>query len=216
MTSRIYIFRHGSALSPPDLMVGRADFALSEEGRRQAEYWRDNLGLPFTLALTSPLERAAQTASIILSARPDNAQPRPVAELIEISLGRWEGLSKEWIQDQYPEEWKARGLDIINFRPPGGESFTDLAARAWPVFRSLAHAASGHDHTLVVTHRAVIATLLQRLPGDWPDNPLDLDLPPASLTILSVDQRGWLKYLERRFVDGSRPRDRKRPEQLKR
>lgn len=198
MNGLIYLFRHGQSMAPPGLMVGLSDFELSSEGRLQAERWSRRLStIRFTLAVSSPLLRALQTAELILGGRPDNAPLRLDPELREISLGQWEGRAKDWVLRHYPQDWEARGRDMVNHPPTGGESLADLADRVWPAFQRLALEAAEHQHTLVVAHQAVIRVILTRLPGSWPDNPLEIDLPPASLSILAVDRNGRLKCRER-------------------
>lgn len=201
MNGLIYLFRHGQSLAPPGLMVGSSDFELSPEGRLQAKRWaRILIEVNFTLALASPLRRAVQTAELILSGRPDHAPLRLDPKLREISLGLWEGRTKDWIRRRYSQDWEARGRDLINHPPPGGESLADLAARVWPAFQRLAREAAGHRHTLVVAHQAVIRVILSRLPGSWPNNPLEIGLPPAALNLLAVNQAGRLECRERIFL----------------
>lgn len=197
MNGLIYLFRHGQSTAAPGLMVGQSDFELSAEGRLQAERWRQRLSkIRFTLAVSSPLRRAIQTAELILSGCPDNPPLRLDPELREISLGQWEGRAKDWVRRHYPQDWEARGRDIINHPPTGGESLADLDTRIWPAFQRLAKEAAEHQHTLVVAHQAVIRAILARLPGSWPDNPLNIYLPPAALSILAVDRNGRLECWE--------------------
>lgn len=201
MNGLIYLFRHGQSLAPPGLMVGSSDFELSPEGRRQAERWaRILIEVNFTLALASPLRRAVQTAELILGGRPDHPPLRLDPELREISLGLWEGRTKDWIRRHYSPDWEARGRDLINHPPPGGESLAHLAARVWPAFQRLAREAAGHRHTLIVAHQAVIRVILSRLPGPWPNNPLEIGVPPAALNLLAVSQTGRLECRERIFL----------------
>lgn len=198
MSSLIYLFRHGRSAAPPGLMVGRSDFGLSDEGCLEARGWGERLSnISFDLAVSSPLRRARQTAELILGGRPDNPPLHIEPDLMEVSLGRWEGRSKDWVMRHYPQDWAARGRDLINHPPPGGESLAGLAARVWPALRRLAREAAGHQCSLMVAHQAVIRVILARLPGSWPDNPLEIEVPPASLTILSVEPNGRVACRER-------------------
>lgn len=195
MSGFLYLLRHGRAETSAGLMIGRTDIPLSAEGRQEAEYWCDQLaGTRFTLALASPLQRARQTAEIILSGRPDNAPLRLVPGLTELSLGEWEGRPKAWIQAQYPDEWAARGRDFWCCPPPGGESFLDLEARVGPVFQALAREAAAHQNTLVVAHRAVIRVILADLTGEKPEHPPEMDMPTAALARLTVDAAGRVTF----------------------
>lgn len=197
MAGLIYLFRHGQSTAPKTLMVGQADFGLSAKGRHQAQLWGTKLAeTHFTLALSSPLSRSVQTAELILTRRQENAPLRIERNLREISLGCWEGRNKDWVRRQYPLDWEARGRDPINHPPPGGESLADLAARVWPAFQKVALEAAGHQNTLVVAHQAVIRVILTHLPGRWPDNPLNIEVPPAALSILAVSPDGRIQCRE--------------------
>ncbi len=195
MTGYLYLLRHGRAEAPAGLMIGRTDFPLSAEGRREAGYWRGQLaGTRLTLALASPLGRARETAEIILAGRPDNAPLRLVPELAEIFLGEWDGRSKAWVQAHYPAAWEARGRDFWCCPPPGGESFLDLAARVMPAFQALAREAAAHQNTLVVAHRAVIRVVLADFTGERPEHPSEMDMPTAALARLTVDAEGRVTF----------------------
>ena len=50
-------------------------------------------------------------------------------DLREVSMGEWEGCAFGDIAQRFPEEFKARGSDIISYRVPGGESFADCHQR---------------------------------------------------------------------------------------
>ena len=84
-----------------------------------------------------------------------------IAALREINLGRWEGLTQEQVQINYPDLWKHRGQDPANCRPPDGESFKDLSARVVPAFETIARQAQGN--ILVVAHAGVIRVILCHL-----------------------------------------------------
>lgn len=71
----------------------------------------------------SDLGRAQQTAGIIASAHPH--LPTVCEELRELYMGDWEDKLFSEIKAKYPKEFKARGEDIANYRPPLGESFSD-------------------------------------------------------------------------------------------
>ncbi len=160
----IYLVRHG-AIQPPGpgrRYLGQLDVPLSPEGYRQAESLRERLR-PERLAAVygSDLRRAMETAAII--AAPHGLTPRAWPEFREISLGAWEGLAFEAVQQRYPEEYAARGKDFINFRPPGGESFLDCAHRVLPAF--YAALASTPGDLLIVGHAGVNRILLSLAPG---------------------------------------------------
>jgi probable phosphoglycerate mutase len=63
----------------------------------------------------------------------------------------------------FPREYEQRGADLVGYRPPGGESFADLAARVWPAFEEVVRHKSGN--LLIVGHAGVNRTILCHLLG---------------------------------------------------
>ena len=106
----------------------------------------------------------------------------------EINLGTWEGLSVTEVQARYPGAYEARGLDLARFRPEGGESFSDVAARAWPALLALAQesekAAAAQKPMLVVAHAGVNRVLLARAAGLPLDELLSIPQPYGALSSL--------------------------------
>lgn len=188
---RLYLVRHALAASP-GLMAGRADLPLLPEGERQAAHLRDELsGVTFTAAWSSPLLRARQTATIILSGNENNVQEAVLLnDLIEISLGAWDGRHKRELRREYPELWAARGKDILNIPPPGGESLIVLANRIRPVFAALCHEASDHQNSLLVAHQAVNRVIIADCIGLPISRILEIDQSPAAFSVLEVGKSG--------------------------
>ncbi|MDL2315925.1 histidine phosphatase family protein [Desulfovibrio sp. OttesenSCG-928-A18] len=187
----LYLFRHGATVCQ-GLLVGSLDLPLSEKGRKQCRRWRAALrGRTFTAAWSSPLARARESAGIILSAHSGNtALVEPVPELREISLGEWEGASKDELRQRCAAEWAARGRDLAGYAPPGGESFAGLAARVLPAFDALLKHSAAHAHSLVVAHQAVNRVILARLLKLPLDRVLEIPQGHAALTILELRPDG--------------------------
>lgn len=161
--STIYLIRHGEILSStPRRFIGQSDLEMTAHGREQMERLGSYL-MAFSLerVVSSPLLRCRQSADIIGSAV--GCIPEVVDELSEIALGAWEGLTVADVQQQYPGEYEARGKDMTGYRPPGGESFTDLCQRVWPAFVEVMEA--GSERTAVVAHAGVNRVLLCHLLG---------------------------------------------------
>jgi probable phosphoglycerate mutase len=145
-------------------MIGGSDFPLSPEGRLEAQALAGLLEpRAIGLVLTSPLARARETADIICGRI--GLGPVVVDGLREIALGLFEGLTGREARARYPKAWAARGLDRLNARPPGGESYADLAGRVFPALDSALAAGDLDGGTLVVAHRAVIQVILARWRG---------------------------------------------------
>jgi broad specificity phosphatase PhoE len=80
MSQYLYLVRHGEQ---QDAQHGMGDGPLSARGRRQAQLLAERLGgLPLTAAYHSPLQRAAETASIVAERLP-SVSPEPSALLFD-------------------------------------------------------------------------------------------------------------------------------------
>jgi probable phosphoglycerate mutase len=191
----LLLMRHGQILQQPAgpdgsrRYVGNTDIPLDDTGRAQArEAARLFTGLPVRVAVSSDLSRSVETAQLALAGL-GTVAPELVQQpaLREISLGQWQGLYPAQVRQRYPGCWEARGADLAGYRPPEGENFEDVAARALPALVDIArqlHAAGdpdsdkGEDRTaLVVAHAGVNLALLCRL----------MDLPLASALAMPQD-----------------------------
>ena len=155
----IYLVRHGAIRSPvdPKRFIGQLDLPLNGEGFMQAERLAEGLrDMPISAVFCSDLKRSVETAQII--AKPHHISCIPRRDLREISLGRWEGLTFDEVRRQHPEEFHARGLDIVHFRPTEGESFLDCAFRVIPAFYEILTSARGN--VLIVGHAGVNRIIL--------------------------------------------------------
>ena len=131
-----YLLRHGETeWNSQKRRQGRRDSPLTERGIRQAlanaSKLRSRLSFDHSLTIfSSPLGRAAQTASIVIK---ELGLPPEIIEyetsLVECSFGQWEGLTEKEITRQFPKEWEARCSDRWNYPPPGGESYADVHNR---------------------------------------------------------------------------------------
>ncbi len=160
----IYLARHGAIQSPvdPKRFIGQLDLPLTGEGFQQAERLAEALrDMPLSAVFCSDLKRSVETAQII--AKPHHISCIPRRDLREISLGRWEGLSFDEVRRRHPEEFHARGQDIVHFRPPEGESFLDCTLRVITAFYEIL--ASTPGNVLIVGHAGVNRIILSHALG---------------------------------------------------
>jgi broad specificity phosphatase PhoE len=168
-TRLVYLVRHGEIWREDDRSryVGQLDVPLSDRGRRQAaELGRRLRRAGIAGLFSSDLSRARETAEIAGDALGLPCTQAP--ELREVSLGEWEGLPVREVARQFPGEYRARGLDMGRFRPPGGESFEDCSARVVPAFHRILAATRGD--LLLVCHAGVNRLLLCHVLGMLPAN----------------------------------------------
>jgi phosphoserine phosphatase len=111
LATRVILVRHGqSSYNQQQRIQGRLDASiLTDAGRATALLVAKAIsGITFHAAYSSPLQRAKETALTILSAlESSDVPPLKVADnLLEIDLPLWEGLHKQEVKDNFPEEYR--------------------------------------------------------------------------------------------------------------
>ena len=107
--TRIILVRHGKSTYNQERRIqGRLDKSiLTEAGRSGALQVGDTLSsIAFDAAYTSPLQRATETAEIILSRLTNPPQLQPTDQLMEIDLPLWEGMLRQDAIDKFPEAYQ--------------------------------------------------------------------------------------------------------------
>jgi len=182
--TRIFLIRHGATiLTAEDRFAGATDVPLSDEGREQARRLAIRLsGEALAAVYASPMGRTVETASIL--AKPHGLEVQLRDGLREISHGRWEQMTRQEVEKQFPEETAEWDKDPYTFAPAGGESGLAVTARALPALIDLVRTHVG-GNVVVVSHKATIRLLLSSLLGFDPRRYRDnLDQSPAALNIV--------------------------------
>ena len=180
--TRLLLLRHGQTeLSRQRRYSGRGDPELTDVGCRQAadaaRYLSQKGGI--AAVVSSPLQRARATAAAAADAL---GLPVDVDDdLIETDFGEWEGLTFLEAAQRHPDVHGA-WLRDTGLRPPGGESFDDVALRVQRA-RDRIIAAHGAGTVLVVSHVTPIKTLLRLALAAGPTILYRLHLDLASLSI---------------------------------
>ncbi|MDQ1712606.1 MAG: hypothetical protein QOE45_2056 [Frankiaceae bacterium] len=159
--TRVHLVRHGEVHNPGKVLYGRLPgFRLSAAGERMAEATAKSLeGRDVRLLLTSPLERAQQTAEPF--AKTLDLAPRPDDRLIE-SLSHFEGRSVDgWRSFVTPS---ALRLLRNPFLPSWGEPYREVAHRMLAVATAARDEAEGHEAVLV-SHQLPIYVLRRFVEG---------------------------------------------------
>lgn len=163
MTRRsIYFVRHGQTeWNKIRRMQGQWNSNLDEVGRAQAEaHGRLLTQFELDALYCSPLDRTRQTVQKIT-----DHVALPVAydaRIKEWDCGDWSGHMYADLPERWPEAWAAWNDDPYRNRPPGGESYPDMFARARPFLEDLQ--ALPLNRIAIVSHgligRVMIACLL--------------------------------------------------------
>ncbi len=159
MSVTLWLVRHGqTAWNVEGRFQGQADPPLNAEGRAEARRLAVQLrGRTMDALYSSDLRRARQTADILSRAvgKPVLLEPR----LREINQGQWEGMLFTDISRQLPEISQVRQRNALDFRPPGGETVREMAARVLPAIDEIGHLYPG-GQVLIVSHGVVLAAIL--------------------------------------------------------
>lgn len=144
-----------------DVPARDPDVVLSETGREQAEAvgrWLSEL--PETerpqVVWTSPYRRARETAEIALKASDLQLDYRVDERLRDRDMGITDMLTSAGIREQYPEEAERRAwIGKFYYRPPGGESWADVAFRVRSVLSEMM-TLEREERILITGHDVVI------------------------------------------------------------
>jgi broad specificity phosphatase PhoE len=218
--SAIWLVRHGESVGNLadaaahehgagrlKLDVRDPDVPLSETGCAQAQAlgrWMADLPEEQrpTAVLSSPFTRALTTAQ--LAAEPLGLRVRIDERLRERDFGAFDGMTGAGIREEYPQEAERRDLlGKFYYRPPGGESWADVALR---IRSLLATEALRHDgeRLLLVAHQAVIMVFRYVLEELTEQELLDIDgehrVANTSLTRYETED-GELRLVQFNAVD---------------
>jgi glucosyl-3-phosphoglycerate phosphatase len=165
-----------------------ADVNLSGTGRDQAKA----LGAALAriaeefrpdAVVSSPYARAFQTAEIAVEAAGWPVKVQLDERLRDRELGILDRLTRLGVEKRYPEEAERREwLGKMYYRPPGGESWADVALRLRSVLDELNNLGSGH-RVMLVCHDALIMLFRYVLEGMTEKELLDL---AASTSVLNA------------------------------
>lgn len=157
------------------------------------------------VVLGSPYARAASTVQHALELVDD--APRPVLDerLRERDLGLFDGMTGLGIRETYPEEAERRAtMGKFYYRPPGGESWTDVVLRIRSLLTDV-RAEHGGRRVWVFSHQAVIMAFRYLLEGLTEEKLLGIDgekpLPNCSLTVYRPSDGGDLELVASGTVD---------------
>lgn len=182
METTVFLIRHGvTAWHAEGRVLGQRDIPLSQSGIAQAEEAAAALrGLKMAEVLSSPLQRAIQTAEIIGQAAGIEIARDP--RLIDFQLGKWTGMTYADVAKN--EEYQRFVQQPESERIPGGESLEDIRRRAVAaVDQALRDNATG-DALAIVTHAGIIRVLITHYMGSRPANYHRVRVSPGSISIL--------------------------------
>lgn len=157
--TRIHLIRHGQVEGHDQPRYnGQGDVALTDLGIEQYHRLKERLAeTPISACYTSDLSRCTMGAEIICGQF--GLEPVRRNELRELHIGIWEGLTWDEITGRWPEEWRSRLADLVNYRVPQGENLLDLEQRVMPVISEIIERHKGQE-ILVAGHGGVNRIIL--------------------------------------------------------
>jgi broad specificity phosphatase PhoE len=185
-TTVVHLLRHGEVFNPEKVLYGRLPgYRLSETGEAMAqaaaEWFAEHR--PITHLVSSPLERAQQTAAPIaaelgLSVELDERLIEAGNAFEGLRVGVGDGVLRA------PQHWwKLRNP----FRPSWGEPYVEIAVRMLRAVEAARDAARGHEAVLV-SHQLPIWTLRLHVEGRrYVHDPRRRQCGLASVTSLTYD-----------------------------
>ncbi|QDZ42984.1 bifunctional RNase H/acid phosphatase [Corynebacterium sp. sy039] len=207
--TRFILLRHGqTAMSAAKQYSGHSDPELTQLGLQQAQaaaQWLvqrsaiarnsvlgsadpvcavGDLGV-IDAVISSPLQRAQQTATIVAQELGLNLKTEP--GLKEMNFGAWEGLSFNQVRDQYPKlhsQWLIDSTVV----PPAGESLDMVAQRVADTMTQLKQKYAGKT-VVLVSHVTPIKSVVRSVLGAPADvfHRLHLDLAAISIVDFYAD-----------------------------
>jgi len=164
-TDRVEVFfvRHGQVDFPSGVFYGQMDIPLSETGKRQSILCARRLDtLDLDAVVTSDLSRCRYIARHITTVPKERIFEEE--RLREIDFGKWQGKSWEEIDESWPGEMERRMSNLSTYRPPGGESLSDLWNRSRQVFEGCLEGNYG-KRVAIIAHGGINRVFMCKLLG---------------------------------------------------
>ena len=183
----LVLLRHASHDRLGSVLCGRMPgVTLSEAGRREADALAVALARHrFAAVLSSPLERAVETAAAIAASQALAVEVEE--DLNELDLGAWAGMRFEKLRGD--PAWNVWNSARSHARPPGGETMTEVQARMTRCIERLRRRYAGRTVALV-SHADVIKAALSHALGLSVDFHARFEIAPASRSVLIAGEWG--------------------------
>ena len=162
MKTTVHLLRHGEVHNPGGILYGRSPgYHLSALGRTMAERVAERIGhRDITLVVSSPLERAQETAAPLAAALGLEVKlDDRVLESSSVFEGKPFRFRRSVLRS--PGMWRHMWNP---FRPSWGEPYAEIVARVWPAVLDARKEAEGHE-AVVVSHQLPIWTTRLHVEG---------------------------------------------------
>jgi len=188
--TRIILIRHGQTVWNRERRFrGQADVELDEFGLRQAQVTGQYVAArwPVIAVYASPLQRTMRTAEAVAHAQGLTAHP--LAGLLDINCGEWQGQRGDEIAQHSPELFQAWQQAPHTVRFPGGEELGDVRERVTAALDDVIARHAGQAVALV-SHSVVNRVLLCIALGWGNDRFWRLRQETCAVNVFDVEQNG--------------------------
>ncbi len=206
MKQTLLIVRHGQTTwNVEHRLPGQLpDVALNDAGRQQAARLAESLKvLPLSAVVSSPLERARDTAAYLVEGRNLEIQLEP--DLMDTNVGPWAGKTIDEVSKSDPA-WKEYVRDPM-VAPEGVETFGQVQQRVVAAVERWRIKENSGSYVAFVAHADVVKLLVAHYTGLDTSRAGSVHIDNASVTTVEIDnenhahvvsigwnpQPGWLK-----------------------
>lgn len=189
--TQVFIVRHGETeWNLTGKMQGHSDSPLTAVGTAQAEALAEGLkNQSFSALYSSDLVRAYETARRIIAK--NHLTIMTDSRLRERNLGIFQGLDKQGIETQFPDEYQHYITHGATYVVPNGESGQQFFDRCVTCLTELAAKHLG-ERILVVTHGGVLTNLFKSTVGLPVASPRRFSVLNTSINVFSCHNGVWM------------------------
>ncbi|MCP4541968.1 MAG: histidine phosphatase family protein [Chloroflexi bacterium] len=188
--TKIVLIRHGQTIWNRERRFrGQADVELDEFGQRQAQATGRYVAArwPVVAVYASPLQRTMQTAEAV--ARAQGLTATPLAGLLDINFGEWQGRLSKDLAQRYPALFRTweESPHAVHF--PGGERLDDVRSRIVTALDDVVARHKGQEVALV-SHTVANRVLLCAVLGWGNDRFWRLEQETCAVNVFNVEKDG--------------------------
>jgi broad specificity phosphatase PhoE len=187
MKQTLLFIRHGQTTwNAEQKLPGQLPgISLNEKGRKQVADLAEALSaIPISAIISSPLERACETAEILAQGRNLTIQLEPA--LMDTDVGRWAGQNYEGLYKIDPD-WKAYIKDPT-VAPEGIETFPQVQQRALAAVERWRTQEAIGAYPAFVAHADVVKLLIAYYLGLDAGKASRLFIDNASVSLVEIDK----------------------------
>ena len=160
----LFLVRHGrTGWNKEQIFRGHKDVPLDDVGREEALLVGERLkGEGIRGIFSSPLSRAKETAEAV--AKFHKVEVHVMPGLNDLNFGEWEGLSRQEVEERYPDlygKWQKTPQKVIF---PGGEGLDSVRSRGMEAAKEIIKQ-HPQEAVALVSHRVVLKVLICALLG---------------------------------------------------